>query len=77
MRLGAELMYDIFRFRGGYIISGTPFNDGIAANGADFAKNTITAGVGIKENHILSTSHFHMQQQQNTIYNIFMIMVPA
>ena len=49
LRLGAELMYDIFRFRGGYIISGTPFNDGIAANGADFAKNTITAGVGIKE----------------------------
>ena len=49
LRLGAELMYDIFRFRGGYIISSTPFNEGIAANGADYAKNTITAGIGLKE----------------------------
>lgn len=49
IRLGTELMYETFRFRGGYIISSTPFNDGIAANGADFAKNTWTAGIGVKE----------------------------
>ncbi len=49
IRLGGELMYDVFRFRAGYIMSGTPFNDGIAAFDADFAKNTITAGLGIKE----------------------------
>lgn len=49
IRLGAELKYDIFRFRAGYIMSGTPFADGIAANGADLSKNTYTAGIGIKE----------------------------
>lgn len=49
IRLGGELTYDVFRFRGGYIMSSTPFNDGIAAEGADFSKNTWTAGVGIKE----------------------------
>ena len=49
IRLGAELMYDVFRFRGGYIMSSTPFNDGIAANDADLSRNTITAGIGIKE----------------------------
>jgi len=49
IRLGTELMYDVFRFRAGYIINSTPFNEGIAANGADYAKNTWTAGLGIKE----------------------------
>ncbi len=49
IRLGAELMYDVFRFRGGYIMSSTPFNDGIAAGNADYARNTYTAGIGIKE----------------------------
>ncbi len=49
IRLGGELMYDVFRFRGGYVMSGSPFNEGIAADNADLAKNTITAGIGIKE----------------------------
>lgn len=49
IRFGAELMYDVFRFRGGYIMSSTPFNEGIAAQDADFSRNTYTAGIGIKE----------------------------
>lgn len=49
IRLGGELTYDVFRFRAGYMINSTPFNDGIAADGADMAKNTWTAGLGIKE----------------------------
>ncbi len=42
-------MYDVFRLRAGYILSSSPFNDGIAAADSDFSRNTITAGVGIKE----------------------------
>lgn len=49
LRVGAEFMYDVFRFRAGYIMSSTPFNDGIAAEGSDLAKTTYTAGIGIKE----------------------------
>ena len=49
IRLGAELIYDVFRFRGGYIMSSTPFNDGIAAGNADYSRNTYTSGIGIKE----------------------------
>lgn len=48
-RFGAEASIDNFRIRGGYAIQATPFNDGIATGDADFAKNTFTAGVGIRE----------------------------
>ena len=49
IRLGGELMYDVFRFRAGYAIQGTPFNSGIAAGDQDYSKQTWTAGVGIKD----------------------------
>ncbi|MBP9703900.1 MAG: hypothetical protein KBD79_04050 [Chitinophagales bacterium] len=48
-RFGAEASIDIFRLRGGYAIQATPFNSGVATGNADYAKNTFTAGFGIKE----------------------------
>lgn len=48
-RLGAEVSIDNFRLRGGYAIQATPFNSDIATGNADYARNTYTAGIGIKE----------------------------
>jgi len=49
LRLGAELVYDVFRIRGGYILQATPFNENIAAGDADLSRATYTAGLGIRE----------------------------
>jgi hypothetical protein len=49
LRIGAELVYEIFRLRGGYAIMGSPFADGVATGDADFSRNTYTLGAGIRE----------------------------
>ncbi|MFI5171998.1 MAG: OmpP1/FadL family transporter [Chitinophagales bacterium] len=72
IRLGGELKYDVFRFRAGYIMSGTPFNDGIAANDADFAKNTYTAGIGIKEkSYFIDLAFAHTTSKEYDIQYIY------
>lgn len=72
IRLGAELMYDVFRFRAGYIMSSTPFNDGIAAEGADLAKNTYTAGIGIKDkSYFIDLAFAHSNIKQYDIQYVY------
>ncbi len=39
----------MFRFRGGYAWTGSPFRNNIAAGDADFSSHTFTGGLGIKE----------------------------
>ncbi|HPE96737.1 MAG: hypothetical protein H6548_01150 [Chitinophagales bacterium] len=51
IRVGAELAYEVFRFRGGYAIMGTPFASGFAEGSADFARSTYTLGAGIRDEH--------------------------
>lgn len=72
IRVGGELMYDVFRFRAGYIMSSTPFNDGIAADGADYAKNTWTAGVGIKDkSYFIDLAYGHSTTKEYDIQYIY------
>ena len=72
IRLGGELTYDVFRFRGGYIMSSSPFNDGIAADGADFAKNTWTAGLGIKEDdYFIDLAFAHSNTKEYDIQYVY------
>jgi hypothetical protein len=72
LRLGGELTYDVFRFRGGYIMSSTPFNEGIAADGADFSKNTYTAGIGIKEaSYFIDLGFAHTETSEYDIQYVY------
>jgi len=72
IRLGAELKHDVFRFRGGYMISASPFNDGIAAGDADFAKTTWTAGVGIKEkSYFIDFAYAHGKTTEYDIQYVY------
>lgn len=48
IRIGGEVAYEVFRFRAGYAIMGSPFQSGIATGDADLSKNTYSAGIGIK-----------------------------
>lgn len=50
-KLGAEFAYDIFRIRGGMVLMQSPFVKGQNVDGADYSRNAITAGIGIRESN--------------------------
>ncbi|MFN0276530.1 MAG: OmpP1/FadL family transporter [Chitinophagales bacterium] len=60
IRIGGEIAYEVFRFRAGYAIIGSPFQDGVATGDADLSKNTYSAGIGIKgESVFLDLGYSH------------------
>ncbi|MBC8172920.1 MAG: hypothetical protein H7X71_03345 [Chitinophagales bacterium] len=68
IRFGGELVLDVFRLRAGYAIMGSPFNTGIAAGDADYARNMYTAGAGIKEENFFID--FGFGHTTSTAYDI-------
>ena len=67
-RIGAELVYEIFRLRGGYTIMGTPFASGVATGNADFARTSYSIGAGIRERSFFAD--FAFVNTQSTEYDI-------
>ena len=51
IRIGAEYRYDMFSFRGGYALYGSPFQSDITSDEYDFEKTSYTAGVGFRNNN--------------------------
>lgn len=49
IRIGGEVSYEKFRFRGGYGLYGTPFKSGIATGSADNSRHSISFGLGLRE----------------------------
>ena len=49
IRIGAEGKLGIYRLRAGYAIYGSPFKPEYVTDGADFSKNAITFGLGMRE----------------------------
>jgi hypothetical protein len=69
IRLGGEAVYEVFRFRAGYAIMGSPFNSGIAEGDADFSKTTYTAGIGLRgENIFLDLGFAHSESTEYDIH---------
>ena len=48
IRAGLEVKLDDWRIRGGYAMMASPFEDGVAAEGADFGRQTISGGFGYR-----------------------------
>lgn len=72
IRIGGEVKYDVFRFRAGYAMMATPFNSGIAANGADYASNTLTFGIGIKDaDYFIDLGYGRTQSRQYDIEYVY------
>lgn len=71
LRIGAELIYEIFRLRGGFAIMGTPFTDGAATGEADLSRSTYTIGAGLREKHFyVDVAYGHTSYQEYDIqYN--------
>jgi len=62
IRLGGEFAYKIFRFRGGYTLSASPFDDNSDLNGA------ISVGAGIREKSIyLDFAYRRMTSNDNYV----------
>jgi hypothetical protein len=60
IRIGGEFVYDIFRFRAGYDIYGSPFKKGVAEEGNDYSRRNITGGIGIKtDNFSVDAAYVH------------------
>lgn len=49
IRVGGEFAYDVFRFRLGYAMYGSPMQSGKAAKGFDFSSQSYTGGIGIMD----------------------------
>lgn len=49
IRIGGEVSYDKFRFRGGYGLYGTPFKSGVATGSADNSRHSFSFGLGLRE----------------------------
>ena len=65
LRLGGEIALNIFRIRAGYSISNTPFAENQNADGADYSRNSISGGLGIREgNYFLDLGMIHTKGNQ-------------
>jgi hypothetical protein len=51
LKIGGELVLDIFRIRAGYAMYGSPFNAEVAESGFDNSSNHITGGFGFREDN--------------------------
>jgi hypothetical protein len=49
LRIGTEWRYENFSFRGGYAMSGSPFNSTYKPSGADMSQNSYSLGLGIRD----------------------------
>lgn len=50
IRIGGEYRYNVFSFRGGYALYGSPFNSEFTSGEFNFEKTSYTAGVGYRNN---------------------------
>lgn len=68
LRIGGEYAYKIFRVRAGYSLSGSPYKDAALS---DFKRQSITSGVGIRDNKIFVDIAFvhHTDKNQYTPYD--------
>ncbi|MBK9732284.1 MAG: hypothetical protein IPO83_13560 [Chitinophagaceae bacterium] len=65
IRVGGELVYDIFRFRAGFGYYGSPFKPGVATEDYDYSKINISGGFGIKLDKVsIDAAYIHTSTKQ-------------